>query len=165
MKIDKSSSLFKSHHIAAIEEHYSAKYVCETCVKNKMGNWINQPMALFWTEKAHPEGSNYFVIYWGGMDANTLMVSNGITALDEPIQGVLASDGVVYYSKYRHDFRNIPGGFIDGGRDYLRRGGDVCDYPIVNMVIEGPNLIVSTTTIDGEVIPDPLQLEHRSEAA
>lgn len=141
MIINKDSILFTPEQIEKIEKHFNARYICETCLKNTIGNWINQPCAVFWTDTPHPQGSNYFALYIGGM-GDTLMIANGITATQEEFTGIVAEDGVVYYSRYRHDFRNIPGGFIDGGRDYLRLGGDVCSNERVALKIVGSELVL-----------------------
>lgn len=157
MRIDRSSMLFNEVQIKQIEEKYDAHYICETCLKNVNGNWANQPFALFWTDVPHPEGSNYFAMYYGG-NGNDLFITDGISATQDEFPGVVGSDGVVYYSRYRHDFRTIPGGFIDGGRDYIRLGGDVCKAEQVSLKIVGPNLHVIR---NGEVVSELLQLEHQ----
>ena len=119
MKIMNGCSFMSDDTIELIEKKYDAKYVFETCIKNKSDHWYNFPVAIFYTEEKHPEGSNYFAIY---KSCDGWMIADGITAIEE-FDGVKTSDGV-YYSRYRHDYRNIPGGFVDGGRDYLRWSGD-----------------------------------------
>jgi hypothetical protein len=163
MKINLDSILFTPEQIANIEKRFNAKYVCETCLKNKMGNWINQPCALFWTDVPHPQGSNYFALYFGGM-GDVLMIANGISATQEEFTGIIAADGNIYYSRYRHDYRNIPGGFIDGGRDYIRLGGDVCKNEKVSLKIVGPELVLIRNSECTE-IKSPSEtklLEHHS---
>jgi hypothetical protein len=48
-------------------------------------------------------------------------IINGLTAI-EPFQAVVANNGEVVWSRYRHDYRKSQDGsvWIDGGRDYLR---------------------------------------------
>ena len=89
-------------------------------MKSKSGNWTLITAAIFYTEEAHPEGSNYFAIYYN--DQNHLMISNGISAI-EPFEGILIDNDVIY-SRHRHDYRCHNGIFVDGGRDYLRWGGE-----------------------------------------
>jgi len=110
--------------IKYIEEKYNAKYVFESCLKNKNGDWANFPAAIFYTEEAHPEGSNYFGVYLKyDYDGTKIpMIANGIAATQVVIKGIKADNGDIVYSRYRHDYRNSPDGsvFIDGGRDYIR---------------------------------------------
>lgn len=123
MKINLDSLCFTPKQIAAIEKEFDAKYVCETCLKNSNGNWVNQPIAIFYQEKLkQPEHSHWFGLYWGGDTADTLMIVDASDVLKDSWSGVLdESTGEVYYSRYRHDFRELPGGgFIDGGKDYIR---------------------------------------------
>lgn len=122
MKLNNSSTIFRKETIAKIEEKYNAKYVLETCLADSKGNWYNFPVALFYTEKAHPEGSNYFAMY----EANgEYLITDGITAVKDVVYTGIINDGVVEYSRYRHDFRMFGENFIDGGRDYLRVGGNL----------------------------------------
>ena len=67
------------------------------------------------------------------MSLGPLLITNGEKCFDEPMTGVMSPDGEVHISRFRHDYREIPGGFIDGGRDYLRLGGDACQYPKVRI--------------------------------
>jgi hypothetical protein len=120
MKILTESSWIKPNGIKIIEDKMNARYVFESCLKNKNGGWANMPVAVFYTETAHPEGSNYFGVYQN-MDGKT-MIANAITAT-EPFDGVAIDDEVIY-SRYRHDFREHNGVFVDGGRDYTKYGGE-----------------------------------------
>jgi len=119
MKILNESTVYKKGGIKIIEDKMNAKFVFESCLKNRDGGWANVPVAIFYTEKAHPEGSNYFGLYTDVYGRVT--ISNAISAT-EPFNGLLIDDEVIY-SRYRHDFREHNGVFIDGGRDYLRCGG------------------------------------------
>jgi hypothetical protein len=84
------------------------------------------------------------------------MVTDGISATEE-FTGVLGTDGTVYFSRYRNDFRNIPGGFVDGGRDYLRCGGQICTTDRVSLKIVYDRL---GTIIDTLANTEPKLLEH-----
>lgn len=129
MTILTKSSMFNDKQIEHIEKTYNATYVCETCVKS--GNeWVNIPCAIFYTEKAHPEGSHYFAMYHD-MDGS-LMITNGISAT-EPFFGIQVGEDVVY-SRYRHDFRTHGDVSVDGGRDYLKVVGNI-DRPQVKLQI------------------------------
>jgi len=120
--IKNESSFLDDNTIIKIEDHYNATYVFESCLKDVYGSWANFPAAIFYTEKAHPEGSNYFGLY--KTEDGTVMIANGIKATEEPFSGVMAKNGDVIYSRYRHDYRTSDDGsiFVDGGRDYFRSG-------------------------------------------
>lgn len=116
MNILNECTWLKPDGIAKIEKSYNAKYVFETCLKTKDGGWCNMPVAIFYTETAHPEGSNYFGLY--RTDFGDLMITDGISAT-EPFDALQIGDDVIY-SRYRHDYREHNGGMVDGGRDYFR---------------------------------------------
>jgi len=132
MKILTESTFLTDKGIEIIETKMNAKYVCESCLRNRDGGWANVPVAIFYTEIAHPEGSNYFGIY-NNIDGRTT-ITNAISAT-EPFSGLLIDNEVVY-SRYRHDFREHHGVFIDGGRDYTRCGGDrISEAKVVNICV------------------------------
>ena len=124
-KIHNECSFMSEKGIAIIEERYNAKYVFESCIKDTRGNWCDWPSAIFYTETPHPEGSNYFAIYYfGGLaEANIPMIANGISAVQSDIYGIDTGDGIIY-SRYRHDYRVHNECMVDGGRDYLRSDGN-----------------------------------------
>ena len=66
MKVNTTSSFISAKNIELFEKEYAAKYVFETCLKARDGGWANFPAAVFYTEKAHPQGSNYFAVYHNG---------------------------------------------------------------------------------------------------
>ena len=118
MKILNMHPMFNPDQIKQIEKHYNAKFVCETCLKSSSGGWINSPFAVFYTETAHPEGSNWFGLYYN--HEGYLMITDAKSAL-EPFEGLLFEDGSVFYSRYRHDYQTLKDGtMVDGGRDYFR---------------------------------------------
>lgn len=135
MKILNECSFLGPKQIAIIEEKYNAKYVFESCIKNSNGGWVNFPVAIFYTEEAHPEGSNYFAFYERD---GRFYISNGISAT-EPFFGVLVEDEVIY-SRYRHDFRERNGIFVDGGRDYIRSSSN----KTVELKVEKNQLVVAS---------------------
>ena len=120
MNIRNECTFLKPEGIAKIEEAYNAKYVFESCLKTKNGGWCNMPVAIFYTETPHPQGSNYFGLYCN--DFGDFMITDGISAT-EPFDALQAGDDVIY-SRYRHDFREHNGYMVDGGRDYFRRSAD-----------------------------------------
>lgn len=125
MKILKSPELFTQAQISTIEKMKNAVYVCDTCIKTPMGWQSDSSVAVFWNTNPDniPEGgSPWFGLHFD-MD-HRLMICNAITAVEEPITGVIAANGDIIYSRYRHDYRTSPDGtaMVDGGRDYFRTG-------------------------------------------
>lgn len=115
------SSFLTSTDIQNIEDKYDAIYVFESCIRNKFGGWANFPVAVFHTQLAHPDGSNYFGIYKSPFDGR-IMITDAASAVEGEIEALKVGDDVIY-SRYRHDYREHKGYFVDGGRDYLRYGG------------------------------------------
>ena len=131
MKIDTKCSFIKQEYIEVFEKEYNAKYILETDLKAKDGGWANRSGAIFYTEKAHPRGSNYFALYFNG---DTLMITDGLPSIKDVVFKGIEAEGEVVYSRYRHDYRSgKSGAFVDGGRDYFRYGGDKFEeYNIVS---------------------------------
>lgn len=141
--------LFTREGIALIEKNHSATYICETCVKNKNG-WANRAVAIFYQpdpSKVPEGGSQWFGIFMqadpeGWLDTHELpgdhlrpMICNAITAVEQDITGIIADNGDIIYSRYRHDYRwsEDKSVMIDGGRDYDRHnlGGALVRLRIV----------------------------------
>ena len=124
--------------IEIIEKKYNAKYVGDFCIMTKHG-WSESPVAIFWQEKPPVEGySHYFGIF---VQEDTIYITSGESAFSKPIVGIVADDGEVVYSRYRHDFRSSKDGsvFIDGGRDYTKWGGTLTPQ-FVHIVADGATL-------------------------
>ena len=124
IKIHNECTFLRPDGIAKMENMYKATFVMESCIKGKHG-WANFPAAIFYTEEAHPQGSNYFALYVDRSlkDAPCFMITNGITAT-EPFEGIQIGDDV-YYSHYRHHYKECGPVAIDGGRDYTKLVGDI----------------------------------------
>lgn len=139
MQINNESSWLGPQQIKIIEEKYNAQYVCETPIKTVDGGWVNFPCAIFYTEEKHPEGSNYMALY-KHPDTGQLYVCDGKSATQEPIVGVVADDGEVIFSRFRHDYRvsKDETATIDGGRDYVRSnaGSNLVSMSIVQGHLE-----------------------------
>lgn len=122
MKVLTEPTLWNEEQIKLIEEKYKAKYVMEACLGDGKGNWCNWPAAIFYTKVPHPKGSHYFAFYHHPI-SSLLTIANGHSAIAEPIEGIMIDETVIY-SRYRHDYRSYGDVFIDGGRDYVRVGGN-----------------------------------------
>lgn len=119
MNILTECSFLSDRQIEKIENRYSAKYVFESQLKLRSDKWGDFSSAVFYTAEPHPEGSNWFGI-WD--NAGRFMISDAISAVEEPFFGALAENSDVIYSRHPHDFRESADKtvFIDGGRDRPR---------------------------------------------
>ena len=122
MKILNECSFLDSKAISLVEEKFNVKYVLESCLKDISGSWVNFPIAIFYSEEPHPQGSNYMGAY--NRDGY-MYVTDALSGVEDVMYTGIECNGEVTYSRYRHDYRGTGcGTFIDGGRDYLRYGGD-----------------------------------------
>lgn len=124
---------FSPEQLVKIEAHYEATYVCETCLQGVTGDgWINASVSIFYQAdpaKVPEGGSQWFGLFFRAdhpyEDApSRLFIVNAISAVEQDIAGIVAKNGDVIYSRYRHDYRWSPDAsvMIDGGRDYTRTG-------------------------------------------
>ncbi len=119
MNILTDCSFLSNRQIGKITERYGATYVFESQLKLRSEKWSEFPAAVFYKEEAHPRGSNWFGI-WN--QSGRFMISNAISAVEEPFFGVVAENGDVIYSHHFNDFRESADQtvFIDGGRERPR---------------------------------------------
>jgi len=119
--------------IEKVEAKYNAKWVGQLAMKTRDGNWTGDSCGdVYYQETPPVEGySNYFALIIQG---GATYITTGASAVEGIINGVIAKDGEIIYSRYRHDYRTSTDGstFIDGGRDYVR-GGATGQY--INMKI------------------------------
>lgn len=119
-------------NIEKIEKDKEAKYIGDFCLKDMKGNWTEIPVSIFYVESPDVEQghSHYFGLYFRfiGPDfepLQTAYITKGDSAFEEPLTGIIADDGEVVISCYRHDYRESTDKsvMIDGGRDYNRYRG------------------------------------------
>jgi hypothetical protein len=108
--------------IKRMEQHYNAKYICDTALKGGDGNYVDSPFAIFYANEKHPEGSNWFALYLDYIGRT--MITNAIEVEGRIINGLMVDDKIVY-SSYRHDMQCLTDSSgsrccIDGGVDYLK---------------------------------------------
>lgn len=126
--INKGKSYWGFKHEKAIEMLNADRFVNEFCIKDMDGNYINHPVAVYYSK--NPDLSK------GHKQYPYLQIVNGtlyVGALDaEEIEEYRYQVGIkcskcedVIYSTHRHDYRlcECKECFVDGGRDYLRCGG------------------------------------------
>lgn len=124
---DREPYWFPRESIKKIENHYGAKYMGYWCIRDRIGNWSDVPVEVFYQpnpdiSKGH---SHYFGLFVSDITVpEKVMITNAESAFSGQINGIV-EDGIVYVSRYRHDFTRTPSGnSIDGGRDYLNVNGD-----------------------------------------
>lgn len=115
--------------VEAVEKHYSEKdgvpikYVCTSALDT---GTISAD--IYFRETPHPEfGNRYFGLYkrYGLEDLSaTLMICGADQIEDLEFEMVQDRNGKWHYSQDRHDFYDIGGLYIDGGRAYLKLLGD-----------------------------------------
>jgi hypothetical protein len=127
-------------NVNKVSAHYAKKdkvpikYVCTTSLTPR-----GIPVDVFFRDTPHPEfGNRYFGVYQKMVD---LYITNADMVEDLQFDCIEGPEGWEY-SSYVHDFKNVGDNFIDGGRDYTRRGGHEIP-PIKTFVVK-----------DGEFVPD-----------
>lgn len=126
-----SNRLLTDKQIKHIEEAYGAKYLIDSCLRTTDGQWVDYPAAFFYTKEPHPEGSNYFAIFYqyGQFQAS---ITNGICIEDQILAFAIVDSGM-FHSRYHHEYVERDGVFIDGGQDYVRTSSDnLVNYRIEN---------------------------------
>lgn len=113
----------------AAEEIYSkkdgvpVKYVCTS--GNKSSTYA---MDIFYRDTPHPEfGNRYFGLY-NSRDTDFYNMSHIMITTADWVEdltfGMIKSEGYWHYSSHRWDMVQTDVGFVDGGREYCRRGGN-----------------------------------------
>lgn len=133
MWIDTSPYWLTPEGVSKVQALKDATHLGHWCIKQTFGGWAESPVDVFHvsnpdTSKGH---TNYFGLFYRG---DKLFICEASTAFSEPITGVLADDGEVIVSRYRHDFQQRKGVMIDGGRDYIRSSSPV---QLVKVIVEG----------------------------
>jgi len=110
-------------NVDAVEARYNCTYIGDFCLKTVGGGWCEAPAAIFY--QPDPNRDLGHTNYMGVFERyGHIYLTCGDSAFSGPIIGVVADDGEIVYSRFRHDYRTSSDGsvFIDGGRDYVRRG-------------------------------------------
>ena len=109
-----------------IIEHYEKKhnvpitYICTTDLRVS-----DRPVDIFFRESPHPEfGNRYFGLYAYNGNA---MICNADNVEELSFAMITDDAGTYHYSQSHHDYKQIDGKMIDGGRKYVRVGGR-CEF-------------------------------------
>jgi len=142
-------------NIAKVEERYKAKFVGQLALKTAGGGWTSDDCGdVYWQPNPPVEGySNYFAIINRGGSA---YITNGASAVEGIITGIVADNSEIIYSRFRHDMRysTDKSVFIDGGRDYVKcnLGGRTVQLMIVDGEwYEAEDEDLTALTLKGEI--------------
>ena len=123
----KHKPIFKTD---AIAEHYSkkdgvtVKYVCTSALGGEA-----RAMDIFYRDTPHPEfGNRYFGMFIDQQDR--VMITNADIIDGAEFAMIEDSEGNLHYSAHRHDYKEVDGKMVDGGRAYIRSSGDVLLYKV-----------------------------------
>lgn len=114
---------------AKVEQLYTEKdgvdvrYVCTSALGSEA-----RAMDIFYRETPHPEfGNRYFGLFRDNI--NRLMITNADRIEEVEFAMIEDSEGTLHYSAHRHDYKEVDGKMIDGGRAYVRT--DTKTHPFV----------------------------------
>jgi hypothetical protein len=122
-------------NINHVEKKYNSIFIGDFCIRTTNG-WSEIPFAIFYT--AEPSNPNYSSYFGLGLINNHLHIVDGKSAFDDQIIGIIANNGEIIFSRYRHNYvvSKDESVFIDGGRDYVR--SSISGNGLVNLkMIEG----------------------------
>lgn len=134
-------SIFTKENLKIISEKYNAKYVADLCVKTKNNTrWSFDPVAIFYQENPPNENySNYFAIF---KSHGQIYITDGSSAVEGEINGLMSKKGEIIFSRYCHDMRSCKTDdsvWVDGGRDYFRRSMN--GTPVTLTVVNGEFIV------------------------
>ena len=143
-KQDKNS--YQSIIVQSVEKHYNALFVGDFALRTRDGGWSESPVAIFYQPNPNTDlgHTHYFGIL---VDHHkSILITRGDSAFEQPIDGIIADNGEVIFSRYRHDYVTSLDGsvWIDGGRDYTRSGlHGLC----VKLIIDKDNLVIDPNSL------------------
>lgn len=111
-------------NISKVEEKYKVKYIGDFSIleDKESDDYTDYPVSVFYQENPKQGHSNYMGIYINVL-TDVMYLCNAKTAFIEPFVGIVANNGEIVISTYRHDYNTSSDSsvFIDGGRSgYLR---------------------------------------------
>ena len=142
--INRGPPYWPSINIAKVEQHYNAIYVGDFPLWDKE-YWTDQAFSVFFVEEPEKsEYSNYFGLYINS--PSSVWITNAVSVTEGYWDGIVADDGEIIYSRFRHDFRSSTDGTVtvDGGRDYQRICGHIHN-PRVRLSIIREHIVVNDT--------------------
>ena len=122
-----------------VTEHYTKKdgvpvrYVCTTDLDES-----DKPIDIYYRDTPHPDFGNYYFGLFADGDRMMICKADTVEKYNFGLLGKEDSDEWVY-SQSHHDFVETDSGYIDGGRVYIKRGGEDLDNQkhVVAKVVDG----------------------------
>ena len=122
-----------------VTAHYSkkdgvpVKYVCTSDLDES-----DIPLDIYYRDSPHPDYNNYyFGLYTDEEDIMMICKADAIEKCEFGMISESNKDEWVY-SQSHHDYVETDTGFIDGGRKYIKRGGDLeTQEHVVYKVLDG----------------------------
>jgi len=111
-------------NIEKVTAHYSKKdgvpihYVCTSDLDKS-----DVPVDIYYRDSPHPDYNNYYFGLY--TDEEDRMMICKADAIENCEFGMISDKDEWVYSQSHHDYVETDTGFIDGGRKYIRRGGDL----------------------------------------
>ncbi len=141
--------------VEKLAEHFSErdgvdiKYVCTSSISTQSAYAFD----IFFRDTPHPKyGNRYFglITRVNEHDESILYISDADGIEDEDLNfGMVENNGILYYSRHRHDCFEIPDTnmYIDGGRAYIRGGGN--PLPVFkNFILKDGNFVKTENVKD-----------------
>ena len=124
-------------NIEKVTAHYTKKdgvpvhYVCTSDLDES-----DRPFDIYYRDTPHPEHNNfYFGLY--ADDEDRMMICKADT-IEKYQFGMITDQDEWVYSRSHHDLVETDSGNIDGGRKYIKRGGDLDNQKhVVAEVVDG----------------------------
>lgn len=115
---DRDAEYLTVDSVKNVERTYGAKFLGPWCVKARHGGWTKTPIDVFYVQElSKPEHYHYMGFYIDNLTGHS-MICNAESFNSIPMTGMLIDD-ILYVSRSVHDYIDINGEAIDGGRDYL----------------------------------------------
>ena len=95
----------------------SIHYVCTTDLDES-----DKPFDIYYRDTPHPDHNNYYFGLYAEEDRMMICKADSVEKYNF---GMISDDKEEWvYSQSHHDYVKTDTGFIDGGRKYIKRGGD-----------------------------------------
>jgi len=131
-------------NIEKVTAHYTKKdgvpihYVCTSDLDES-----DRPFDIYYRDTPHPDHNNYyFGLYTDDEDRMMICKADSIEKYKFGMISETKDEGDEWrYSQSHHDFVETDSGYIDGGRRFIKRGGEI-----------GIQKFIVSTVVDGEFI-------------
>lgn len=121
------------------KEGVPIRYVC-TSATNQFADFA---VDVFYRPTPHPDfGNHYFGLFnrYTQDGQSQVMICNA-DSIEQLTFNMLEVDGSYHYSQHRHDYYQVKDAAIDGGRAYLRLGGNM-SYPVISFTVKDGDFVI-----------------------